>query len=78
MITYIAPIVALVCGIAVLDERPGAGTLVGLALILLGSWLATRTGATKPPDRDSRRLQLRPVTLGRSRSARTSRASAER
>ena len=53
VITYIAPIVALVCGIAVLDERPGAGTLVGLALILLGSWLATRTGATKPPDRDS-------------------------
>jgi drug/metabolite transporter (DMT)-like permease len=52
VITYIAPVVALVCGIAVLDERPGAGTLVGLALILLGSWLATRPGSAKPPDRN--------------------------
>ena len=44
VITYIAPVVAVVCGIAVLDERPGAGAIVGLALILLGSWLATRGG----------------------------------
>ena len=34
------------CGVAVLDERPGAGAFVGLALILLGSWLATRA---RPP-----------------------------
>jgi drug/metabolite transporter (DMT)-like permease len=47
VITYIAPVVALVCGIAVLDERPGAGALVGLALILLGSWLATRPGSLR-------------------------------
>ena len=44
VITYIAPVVAVVCGVAVLDERPGAGAIVGLALILLGSWLATRGG----------------------------------
>ncbi len=44
VITYIAPVVAVVCGVAVLDEHPGPGALVGLALILLGSWLATRAG----------------------------------
>jgi drug/metabolite transporter (DMT)-like permease len=42
IITYVAPIVALAAGVAVLDERVGPGTLVGLALILSGSWLATR------------------------------------
>jgi drug/metabolite transporter (DMT)-like permease len=52
VITYVAPIVALFCGIAFLGERPGAGALVGLALILAGSWLATRSGPAEPPDRD--------------------------
>ena len=42
VITYIAPIVAVLCGVVFLDERPGPGALVGLALILAGSWLATR------------------------------------
>ena len=42
VITYIAPIVALGLGVVALDERPGAGTLAGLALILAGSWIATR------------------------------------
>jgi drug/metabolite transporter (DMT)-like permease len=42
VITYVAPVVALVLGIAILDERPGAGTVVGLVLIVAGSWLATR------------------------------------
>lgn len=42
VITYIAPVVALVAGMAVLGESPGAGTLIGLPLILGGSWLATQ------------------------------------
>jgi drug/metabolite transporter (DMT)-like permease len=41
VITYINPVIALGLGIAFLAEEPGAGTLVGLVLILAGSWLAT-------------------------------------
>ncbi|MCE3267488.1 MAG: family transporter [Solirubrobacterales bacterium] len=41
VITYVAPVVALAAGVMVLDERPGPGALIGLALILAGSWLAT-------------------------------------
>jgi drug/metabolite transporter (DMT)-like permease len=41
VITYIAPVVALALGVAVLGEHPGAGAVVGLLLILAGSWLST-------------------------------------
>jgi len=41
VITYVAPVVALALGIVVLDERPGPGALVGLLLILAGSWVST-------------------------------------
>lgn len=41
VITYVNPVIALVLGIVFLSESPGAGSIVGLALILLGSWLAT-------------------------------------
>jgi drug/metabolite transporter (DMT)-like permease len=41
VITYIAPVVALALGVAVLGEEPGAGAVVGLLLILAGSWLST-------------------------------------
>jgi drug/metabolite transporter (DMT)-like permease len=44
VITYINPVVAVALGIVVLGERPGPGSIVGLVLILAGSWLAT-TGA---------------------------------
>ena len=42
IITYVAPVVAVVAGVLVLDETVGPGALAGLALILSGSWLATR------------------------------------
>lgn len=42
IITYINPVIALALGIAFLGESPGPGSLVGLALILVGSWLSTR------------------------------------
>ncbi len=42
VITYINPAVATLLGVLVLNERLGTGGLVALALILVGSWLATR------------------------------------
>lgn len=47
VITYVAPVVAVALGVSVLDERPGAGAIAGLLLILAGSWLAT--GGRLPP-----------------------------
>ncbi len=41
VITYVNPVIALALGVVFLSEEPGAGTLAGLALILVGSWLAT-------------------------------------
>ncbi|HEX8645466.1 MAG TPA: EamA family transporter [Thermoleophilaceae bacterium] len=51
VITYVAPVVAVALGVAILDESLGTGAIVGMALILLGSWLATggRLPARQPP-----------------------------
>jgi drug/metabolite transporter (DMT)-like permease len=48
LITYVNPAVASLLGVWLLDERLGVGGVAGFALILLGSWLATRgaKGAT--------------------------------
>src|SRR6185312_7599774 len=48
VITYINPVIALALGVVFLGESPGPGSLVGLALILVGSWLSTRTAP--PPE----------------------------
>lgn len=40
LVTYIAPGFAVVYGALLLSERVGVATLIGLALILSGSWLA--------------------------------------
>ena len=45
IITYINPAVATLLGTGLLDEHLGVSGLIGFALILLGSWLATRRGA---------------------------------
>lgn len=45
VITYASPAVAVLFGVTLLDERLGAWAFAGLALIALGSWLATRGGA---------------------------------
>jgi drug/metabolite transporter (DMT)-like permease len=42
IITYINPVIALGLGIVFLSESPGPGSLVGLVLILIGSWISTR------------------------------------
>ncbi len=57
VITYVAPAVAVVLGVVALDERLGLGAILGFALILLGSYLAT---STNPP----RSSASRPVSAG--------------
>jgi drug/metabolite transporter (DMT)-like permease len=47
VITYINPVVATLLGVLVLDEHLGIGGLIAFALILLGSWLATRGAVTR-------------------------------
>lgn len=49
VVTYVNPLVAVALGVVFLGERPGPGALVGLVLILAGSWLAT-TSAGGPRD----------------------------
>lgn len=44
VVTYINPAVAALLGIVVLHEPFGKGAVLGLALILLGSWLGTHRG----------------------------------
>jgi drug/metabolite transporter (DMT)-like permease len=44
VITYVNPVVALALGVVVLGESPGVGAIVGLLLILAGSWLSTGGG----------------------------------
>jgi drug/metabolite transporter (DMT)-like permease len=59
VITYINPIVAVALGVTILGERPGAGAIAGLLLILAGSWLATDgrlpPGLSALPRRSARR-----------------------
>jgi drug/metabolite transporter (DMT)-like permease len=50
VITYVNPAVAALLGVTVLHESFGAGAVLGLALILLGSWLATHSGKPKSPN----------------------------
>jgi drug/metabolite transporter (DMT)-like permease len=47
VITYINPAVATLLGVTLLHERLGAGGITAFALILLGSWLATRGAAQR-------------------------------
>ena len=47
VITYINPVVATLLGVLVLDEHLGIGGSIAFALILLGSWLATRGAVTR-------------------------------
>lgn len=47
VITYINPVVATLLGVLVLHEHLGIGGFIAFALILLGSWLATRGVVTR-------------------------------
>jgi len=67
VITYVNPIIAVALGVSFLGERPGAGALAGLLLILAGSWLST-DGRLPPgllsPLSGLRRARLRRVATG--------------
>ncbi len=56
VITYVAPVLAVALGMAVLGEHPGAGAIAGLVLILAGSWIATdgRLRLARRPPRGGR------------------------
>jgi drug/metabolite transporter (DMT)-like permease len=54
VITYINPVIAVALGVALLNERPGAGAVAGLLLILAGSYVST--GGKLPPVRRRREL----------------------
>ena len=58
IITYVNPLVAVVLGVTLLGERPGPGALVGLVMILAGSWLST--GGRFPPRGPLRPHRRRP------------------
>jgi drug/metabolite transporter (DMT)-like permease len=55
VITYINPVIAVALGVVILDEHLGPGSVIGLLLIIAGSWLST-----------DGRLPPRLLTLGRS------------
>jgi drug/metabolite transporter (DMT)-like permease len=68
VITYVNPVVAVALGVAILGERPGAGAVAGLLLILAGSWLST--DGRMPPG--LRRLPTMLARPGRSTDPRAS------
>ncbi|BEL02489.1 DMT family transporter [Actinoplanes sichuanensis] len=42
LITYVNPVVAVLLGVALLDEPIGAGTIGGFVLVVAGCWFCTR------------------------------------
>jgi drug/metabolite transporter (DMT)-like permease len=48
LVTYLNPVVAVVLGVTIRGERPGAGAGIGLMLILAGSWLSSRRQRPAP------------------------------
>ncbi|HVC83601.1 MAG TPA: DMT family transporter [Solirubrobacteraceae bacterium] len=62
VITYVAPVLAVGLGIAVLGEHPGAGAIAGLLLILAGSWLSTDGRVPPGLGRMLARLSRRPTS----------------
>jgi drug/metabolite transporter (DMT)-like permease len=75
VITYINPVVAVALGVAILGERPGAGAIAGLLLILAGSWLSTDgrlpPGPTAVVTRLSARRRARALGASPAQSGRT-------
>jgi drug/metabolite transporter (DMT)-like permease len=70
VITYVNPVVALALGVAILDESITTGVVVGLLLILAGSWLST--DGRLPPGLAAVGARVR--NRGRARRARGSEA----
>jgi drug/metabolite transporter (DMT)-like permease len=66
VITYVNPVIAVALGVALLGERPGAGAVAGLLLILAGSWLST--DGRLPPGVSEWAARRRPVLASRRRA----------
>jgi drug/metabolite transporter (DMT)-like permease len=64
VITYVNPAVAVVLGVVVLGERLSLVAVVGLLLILAGSWLSTGGRVRLPRDLASRLGRGRPRPYG--------------
>jgi drug/metabolite transporter (DMT)-like permease len=47
VVTYINPVIAVAAGMALRGERLGIGSVFGLALVLVGSWLSTEAGSSR-------------------------------
>ncbi|GAB3421286.1 DMT family transporter [Flindersiella endophytica] len=72
LVAYLAPLFAVTYGAVLLGEPIGAGTFAGLALILFGSWLATRRARpartvavsveADPPLGNTERSPARPIS----------------
>ncbi|MEY2534670.1 MAG: hypothetical protein QOF29_2580 [bacterium] len=75
VITYVAPVVAVALGVTVLGERPGAGAIAGLLLIIAGSWLSTDGRVPPGPTAALARLRAR---RGRAGDRATAQAEAQR
>jgi drug/metabolite transporter (DMT)-like permease len=45
LVTYLNPVVAVLLGVALLDEHVGVSTVAGFALVAAGCWLSTRPAA---------------------------------
>jgi drug/metabolite transporter (DMT)-like permease len=60
VITYVNPVIAVALGVTLLGERPGAGAVAGLLLILAGSWLSTDGRLPPGASEWARRQVLRP------------------
>jgi drug/metabolite transporter (DMT)-like permease len=45
LVAYIAPVIAVVYGVTLLDEKFGVTTALGIVLIVGGSWMAARAPA---------------------------------
>lgn len=69
VITYVNPVVAVALGVLLLGERPGAGAVAGLLLILAGGWLSTDGRLPPGAARLAQRL-MGPARVNRSISPR--------
>jgi drug/metabolite transporter (DMT)-like permease len=67
LVTYASPVVAVALGVVLLHEQPGPLAPLGLALILAGSWLASRAGSG---------AHVEPAPPRRSRTGQAQRAAA--
>jgi drug/metabolite transporter (DMT)-like permease len=49
LVTYVNPVVAVLLGVALLDEHVGVSTAVGFTLVAAGCWLSSRRGRQAGP-----------------------------